>query len=105
MLPLTVFANPGITVSSEIEMPTMNVNLTSEMAEFVSRELAGGDYVSASELVRDALRSLRRDREIEGLKIEALRRKLDIGLSQAESGEFSSRSVMEIAAAVLAEEE
>jgi antitoxin ParD1/3/4 len=86
-------------------MPTMNVNLTSEMYEFVARELASGDYVSASELVRDALRSLRRDREIEGLKIEALRRKLDVGLAQAERGEFSSRSVMEIAAAVLAEEE
>ncbi len=86
-------------------MPTMNVNLTPEMAEFVSRELASGDYVSASELVRDALRLLRRDHDLEAQKLEILRRKLDVGIAQAERGEFSARSVMEIAAGVLAEDE
>ena len=86
-------------------MPTMNVNLTREMTEFVASELASGDYASASELVREALRSLRRDREFENQKLEILRRKLDLGIAQAERGEFSSRSVMEIAAAVLAEED
>ena len=29
-------------------MPTMNVSLTPEMAEFVSHEMASGDYASAS---------------------------------------------------------
>ena len=86
-------------------MPTMNVKLTPEMADFVSSELATGDYLSASELVRDALRSLRRDRDIESQKVELLRRKLDIGINQAERGEFSIRSVMEIAASVLAEDD
>jgi antitoxin ParD1/3/4 len=86
-------------------LPTMNVNLTREMTEFVASELASGDYASASELVREALRSLRRDRESENQKLEILRRKLDLSIAQAERGEFSSRSVMEIAAAVLAEED
>ena len=86
-------------------MPTMNVKLTPEMADFVSSELATGDYLSASELVRDALRSLRRDRDIESQKVELLRRKLDIGIEQAERGEFSTRSVMEIAASVLTEDD
>ncbi len=86
-------------------MPTMNVSLTPDMAEFVSEELAKGDYVSASELVRDALRLLRRDRDIEAHKIEILRHKLDAGLGQAERREFSSRGVMDIAAAVLAEDD
>lgn len=85
-------------------MPTMNVNLTPEMAEFVSDELDSGDYASASELVRDALRALRRDRDIEREKIEILRRKLDIGIEQAERREFSTRSVEEIAASVLSED-
>ena len=85
-------------------MPTMNVNLTPEMAEFVSDELGSGDYASASELVRDALRALRRDRDIEREKIEILRRKLDIGIQQAERREFSTRSVDEIAAGVLSED-
>lgn len=86
-------------------MPTMNVNLTPEMAEFVSRELASGDYASASELVRDALRSLRRDRNIEEQKLEILRRKLAAGIAQAERGEFASRSVAQLARSVLAESE
>ena len=84
-------------------MPTMNVNLTPEMAEFVSTELASGDYASASELVRDALRSLRRDRDLESQKIELLRYQLDIGIEQAQHGEFSERSVEDIAAGVLRE--
>ena len=86
-------------------MPTMNVSLTPEMAEFVARELSSGDYASASELVRDALRILRRDRDVEAQKIEILRRKLDVGLGQAERQEFSDRSVTEIAASVLAEDD
>ncbi len=36
-------------------MPTMNINLTPEMADLVSSEMETGDYASASELVRDAL--------------------------------------------------
>lgn len=84
-------------------MPTMNVNLTPEMAEFVRDELAGGDYASASELVRDALRLLRRDRESEDAKLDALKRRLAIGIAQAEAGEFSPLGVAEIAASVLEE--
>ena len=84
-------------------MRTMNVKLTDELAEFISSELATGDYASASELMRDALRHLRRDHDNEAQKIEILRRKLDASIAQAERGEFSTRSVMEIAASVLAE--
>lgn len=62
-------------------MPTMHVDLTPEMAEFVESELAMGDYASASELVRDALRLLRRDRDIEG-ETEILRRAIDRAISQ-----------------------
>jgi antitoxin ParD1/3/4 len=84
-------------------MPTMNVNLTQEMADFVESQLASGDYVTASELVRDALRILRRDREIESEKTEILRRAIDQAVLQAERGEFSGRSVTEIAESVLRE--
>jgi antitoxin ParD1/3/4 len=83
----------------------MNLNLTREMADFVSGEVASGHYASASELVCEALRSLRRDREVERQELEILRRKLDRGIAQAEGAEFSTRTVTEIAAAVLAEEE
>ena len=86
-------------------MPTMNISLTREMAEFVSGEMASGDYASASELVRDALRLLRRERDTDVEKLEILRRKIDIGLDQADRRDFSNRSVMEIAASVLAEDD
>lgn len=84
-------------------MITMNVNLTQEMADFVESELASGDYASASELVRDALRILRRDREIDSEKTEISRRAIDHAISQAERGEFSERSVMDIAESALRE--
>jgi antitoxin ParD1/3/4 len=84
-------------------MPTMNVNLTPEIAEFVASELATGDYASGSELVRDALRLLRRDRWIEKEKAEGLRREVKLALEEVERGEFSDLTVDQIARAVLAE--
>jgi len=83
----------------------MNVDLTTEMAEFVAQELASGDYASASELVRDALRQLRRDREAEGAKLEALRRAVALGVADVERDAFSTRSAAEIAESLLGEEE
>ena len=83
-------------------MATMNVNLTKEMADYVAAELDSGDYASASELVRDALRSLKRDREIEHEKMEMLRSAVDAAIEQAKRGDFSDRSIAEIAAGVLA---
>lgn len=82
-------------------MPTMNISLTHEMAAFVSEELATGDCQTASELVREALRALRRDREIEDEKTAILKREVGLAAAQVERGEFAGRSVMEIAADVL----
>ena len=85
-------------------MPTMNVSLSAELARFVEEEVAGGDYVSASEVVRDALRIMRRDREVEDVKLHLQREAIDVGLRQAERGEFSDRSIDEIAEEVLRNE-
>jgi len=84
-------------------MPTMNVILTEEMVKFVETEVSRGEYVSASEVVRDAIRVLRRDRQVEGLKLRLLGEEIDKGIEEAESGAFSSRSVDEIAKDVLRE--
>ena len=82
-------------------MPTMNVSLTSELVKFVEDEVASGDYVSASEVVRDALRALRHDRDVEDVKLQLLREAVDIGLQEADEGKFSDRSIEEIAQDVL----
>ncbi|MDX3927327.1 MAG: type II toxin-antitoxin system ParD family antitoxin [Shinella sp.] len=77
-------------------MPTLNVNLTPEFADFVEEAVASGAYVSASEVVREALRIMRHDRESEAAKLAQLRRAIDTGIAQAERGEFSERSVKDI---------
>jgi antitoxin ParD1/3/4 len=81
-------------------MPTMNVSLTEEIADFVEDEVASGDYVSASEVVREALRIMKHDRETEAVKLALLQREVGRGLAEAEKGAFSNRTVREIFDAV-----
>jgi antitoxin ParD1/3/4 len=77
-------------------MPTMNVSVTSELAEMVSRKVDSGLYGNASEVVRDALRLMyERDRLQD---VTLIREKLARGLQQAENGEFTEQSVGEIIA-------
>ncbi len=84
-------------------MPTMNVSLTAEFVEFIEREVAAGEYGTASEVVRAALRSLRREAELRAEKLAVLRREVGIGAAQADAGRFSSRSIADISAAVTRE--
>lgn len=84
-------------------MPTLNVSLTPEFADFIEDAVASGSYVSASEVVRDALRMMRQQQEGEEAKIALLRRAVDAGLAQSQRGEFSERSVSEIFSAAARE--
>jgi antitoxin ParD1/3/4 len=86
-------------------MATMNVSLTDEFASFVEGEVASGEYASASEVVRDGLRLLRREKAAYHEKILILRREVGIGLDQARSGRLSKKAVAEIAAEFDAEDE
>ena len=43
-------------------MATMNVSLSQEFADFVESQIDSGEYGTASEVVRDALRLLRREK-------------------------------------------
>lgn len=80
-------------------MATMNVSLPAELAAFVEGEVASGDYGTASEVVREALRGLRRDKASREEKLVVLRREVGVGLAQAREGRLSGRSIAEIAAA------
>lgn len=84
-------------------MPTLNVSLTPEFADFIEEAVASGSYVSASEVVRDALRMMRQDQESEAAKLALLRKAVDAGLAQSERGEFSERSVGDIFSAAIGE--
>ena len=83
-------------------MPTMNVSLSAELVAFVEDEVASGEYGTASEVVRDGLRQLRREKAVRKEKAAVLRREVRLGLEQARTGKLSRRSVAEIAAAVKA---
>jgi antitoxin ParD1/3/4 len=85
-------------------MATMNVSLTEEFVTFIEGEVASGEYASASEVVRDGLRLLQRERAAHNEKIQILRREVGIGVEQARSGHLSKRSVAEIAAELDANE-
>jgi antitoxin ParD1/3/4 len=85
-------------------MKTLNVSLSKEFAEFVEAQVASGAYASASEVVRDGLRLLRREQTTREEKIEILRREIGIGVEQARQGRFSTQSVADICAAIDAEE-
>ena len=81
-------------------MPTMNVSLPAELIEFVKREVATGDYGTASEVLRDGLRSLRREREASAEKLAVLLREIGIGVDQVRTRRFSARSAADIAVAL-----
>jgi antitoxin ParD1/3/4 len=64
-------------------MPTverMTITMPAEMAETLRRTVAGGEYASTSEVVREALRDWTRARDAERLEIEALRAAIKAGL-------------------------
>jgi antitoxin ParD1/3/4 len=79
-------------------MATMNVSLSEEFVAFVARAVASGEYGTASEVVRDALRLLRRERAAHDEKLAILRREVALGVEQARAGQLSPRSVADIAA-------
>jgi antitoxin ParD1/3/4 len=66
-------------------MPTRNVNLTPELDRFVLSRVESGRYENASEVVRDALRSMERKEQVYEEKLAALRAAIQAGL---DSGVF-----------------
>jgi antitoxin ParD1/3/4 len=77
-------------------MPTMNVSLSEEFVRFVNGEVASGEYSTASEVVRDALRLLRREKAAEQEKLAILRREIEIGLEDMRAGRISDSTVADI---------
>ena len=66
----------------------MNVAIPSELRAFVESKVAAGEYGSIDEVVAQALVLLRHAEQSRYLKLESLRREIQIGLDQIERGEF-----------------
>lgn len=58
----------------------MTVTMPAEMAETLRRTVAGGEYASTSEVVREALREWTRSRDAERRDLDALRAAIKTGL-------------------------
>jgi antitoxin ParD1/3/4 len=60
----------------------MNVSLTPELEQYIRTKVDSGRYLSASEVVREALRLLeQKEKRLEGLRVE-IQKGLDSGHSE-----------------------
>jgi antitoxin ParD1/3/4 len=67
---------------------TLNISLTPELEEFVSKRVASGRYQSASEVIRQGLRLLQEEERSREASLDRLRNQINLGLDQAERGEL-----------------
>ena len=65
----------------------MNVSLARELEAMVNEKLQSGHYNSPSEVVNEALRLLRNHDELRRIRLEELRRDVQVGIDQADRGE------------------
>jgi len=65
-----------------------NVSLGEKFEKYLEEKVAGGDYMSASEVIRDALRLKMQVEEENRAKLERLRRDIDAAWAQADAGKF-----------------
>ncbi|BAI73208.1 hypothetical protein AZL_025700 [Azospirillum sp. B510] len=77
-------------------MPTLNISLPEKLASFVEQQVASGGYSSQSEVVRDALRLLHRERAAEHERQEMLRHAVLVGLDDWKAGRLDDRPIDEI---------
>ncbi|MCJ2015011.1 type II toxin-antitoxin system ParD family antitoxin [Methylobacterium sp. J-076] len=82
-------------------MATMNVSLSPEMLAFVTHLTQSGRYASASDVVRDGLRLLEQEKAAEAEKLDALRREIEVGLSDLGSDRLTRRTAADIARDVI----
>jgi len=66
----------------------MNVSLTPELEKFIQEKIDCKMYQTASEVVRQALRVLKREEEFDKARLEALRQDIHGGLDQFDRGEY-----------------
>lgn len=65
----------------------MNVSLTAEVEEFIKKQVESGRYVTASEVVRDAMRMFMDDEMIRQKALDEIRQKIQVGLDQLDAGQ------------------
>jgi antitoxin ParD1/3/4 len=65
----------------------MNISLTPELEKLIDERVKSGLYNSASEVVREGLRLLQERDQLKQMKLEELRRQIQIGIDASDRGE------------------
>jgi antitoxin ParD1/3/4 len=73
-------------------VPTQNVNLTPALDAFVKKQVFDGVFNNASEVHRSALAAMARQEEERQLRLENLRREINLGINDIEAGRFTKIS-------------
>ncbi|MBW4473568.1 MAG: type II toxin-antitoxin system ParD family antitoxin [Stenomitos rutilans HA7619-LM2] len=74
----------------------MNVSLTPELEQYVHSKVKSGRYLSASEVVREALRLLEERDRLREIRLATLQKEVEIGIEDSERGEvFDDEAVIQ----------
>ena len=65
----------------------MEIVLTREAEELIRQQVASGAYASPSEVIASSLRLFKQKADSERVRLEELRREIQIGLDEAKRGE------------------
>ncbi|WP_395745803.1 type II toxin-antitoxin system ParD family antitoxin [Prosthecobacter sp.] len=68
-------------------MTQLAVNVPVELGEFIRTSVDAGDFAGPNELVAQALYLFRDQHELDRIKLERLRRDIQVGIDQIERGE------------------
>ena len=71
----------------------LSIALTPELTADIRTAIATGEYASTSEVVRDALRAWKRQREDRALAIEELRRLWRQGVESGDAGPLDAEDI------------
>jgi len=64
----------------------MNISLSPQLEGYVKQKVSTGLYNSSSEVIREGLRLLEERDAIKNMKLEALRKELNIGVDSLDAG-------------------
>jgi antitoxin ParD1/3/4 len=78
----------------------MNISLTPELDNYVKQKVQDGLYNSASEVVRESLRLLKKQDEFDRAKLEELRKAIQLGDNQINRGEYTEHDVSDMGSLV-----
>ena len=78
------------------ELARLTITMPGDLAAVVKAAVAGGEYASTSEVMREALREWKLRRAVQSEKLAALKADIDKGLADVAAGRVSDFDVEKI---------